>query len=74
MDWAVHGCRTFSGGNGYQAGLAGTRKSLAVFAVAVTFSVVIELIADLDLPQEGILKVSQQPLIDLQQSMKVPPP
>jgi len=54
---------------GYQAGLAGTRRSLAVFAVALTFSVVIELIADLDRPQEGVLKVSQHPLIDLQRSM-----
>ena len=35
---------------GYQAGLVATRRSLAVFAVAVTFSVVIELIADLDRP------------------------
>jgi hypothetical protein len=57
---------------GYQAGLTGTRRSLAVFAVAVTFSVVIELIADLDRPQEGVLKVSQQALLDLQQSMQPP--
>jgi hypothetical protein len=54
---------------GYHAGLAGTRRSLAVLAVAFTFSVVIELIADLDRPQEGALRVSQRPLLDLQQSM-----
>ena len=59
---------------GYQAGLVGTRRSLAVFAVAFTFSVVIELIADLDRPQEGLLKVSQHALLDLQQSMNVPSP
>lgn len=58
---------------GYQAGLGGTR-SLAVFAVAITFSVVIELIADLDRPQQGILKVSQQSLVDLQKSISVPTP
>jgi hypothetical protein len=57
---------------GYQAGLTGTRRSLAVFAVAVAFAVVIELIADLDRPQEGVLRVSQRALLDLQQSMKVP--
>lgn len=59
---------------GYQAGLVGTRRSLAVFAVAFTFSVVIELIADLDRPQEGVLRVSQHALLDLQQSMNVPRP
>ena len=41
---------------GYHAGLAGMRRSLVILAVAFTFSVVIELIADLDRPQEGVLK------------------
>jgi hypothetical protein len=54
---------------GYQAGLTGTRRSLEVFAVALAFSVVIELIADLDRPQQGVLRVSQQALLDLQRSM-----
>jgi hypothetical protein len=54
---------------GYQAGLVGTRRSLAIFAVAFTFSVVIELIADLDRPQEGVLRVSQHALLDLQRSI-----
>jgi hypothetical protein len=57
---------------GYQAGLVGTRRSLAVLAVAFTFSVVIELIADLDRPQEGVLRVSQRALLDVQRSMNVP--
>jgi hypothetical protein len=57
---------------GYHAGMVGTRRSLAILAVAFTFSVVIELIADLDRPQEGILKVSQQALLDLQRSMNGP--
>jgi hypothetical protein len=39
-------------------GLSGTRRSLAIIAVAIAFSVVIELIADLDRPQEGVLRVS----------------
>jgi hypothetical protein len=59
---------------GYHAGLAGTRRSFAVLAVAFTFSAVILLIADLDRPQEGALKVSQQAMIDLRQSMNVPGP
>ena len=59
---------------GYHAGLSGTRRSLAILAVAVTFSVVIELIADLDRPLEGVLRVSQQALLDVQQSMNPPGP
>jgi len=50
-------------GLGYQAGLAGTSRSLAILAVAFAFSAVIWLIADLDRPQEGTLKVSQQAMI-----------
>jgi hypothetical protein len=59
---------------GYHAGLSRTSRSLAGLAVALTFSAVIGLIADLDRPQEGVLKVSQQALIDLRQSMDVPRP
>jgi hypothetical protein len=62
------------GAMGYHAGLAGTSRSLAVLAVAFTFSAVIGLVADLDRPQEGVLKVSQQALIDLRQSMNGPRP
>ena len=59
---------------GYHAGLAGPTRSLAQVAVALTFSVVIGLIADLDRPQEGTLTVSQQALVDLRQSMQGPRP
>ncbi len=59
---------------GYQAGLSGTSRSIAELAVALSFSAVILLIADLDRPQEGTLRVSQQALIDLQQSMSAPRP
>lgn len=55
---------------GYHSGLTGTNRSFVIIAVAVTFSAVIGLIADLDRPQEGILKVSQQALVDLRRSMK----
>jgi hypothetical protein len=53
----------------YHAGLAGTSRSIAILAVAFTFSVVLYLVADLDRPQEGSLKVSQQGMIDLRNSM-----
>jgi hypothetical protein len=54
---------------GYYIGLTGTNRSPAIIAVALTFALVIGLIADLDRPQEGTLKVSQQALIDLRRSM-----
>jgi uncharacterized membrane protein len=57
---------------GYHAGLAGTSRSLVIIVVAVTFSAVIALVAALDRPTEGTLAVSQQALIDLQQSMSPP--
>ena len=58
------------GAMGYHGGLAETSRSLAVVAVAITFSVVIWLIADLDRPNEGSIRVDQQAMIDLRNSMK----
>lgn len=55
---------------GYHAGLSGTHRSLATLAVVVAFSGVILLIADLDRPQQGLLQVSQQAMIDQRQGMK----
>jgi hypothetical protein len=37
--------------------------------LALAFSLVLLMIADLDRPGEGFLHVSQQPLIDVQNSM-----
>jgi hypothetical protein len=58
------------GGVGYHEGLSGSRRSLVVIALALTFSAVILLIADLDRPQEGMLKVSQQAMVDLRDFIK----
>jgi hypothetical protein len=46
-------------------GLAGSGRSLALLALALAFSAVMTLVADLERPQEGLLRVSQQALIDL---------
>lgn len=54
---------------GYHEGLAGSRRSLAVFALVLAFSAVMLLIADLDRPREGMLQVSQQAMIDLRDSI-----
>ena len=57
---------------GYHAGLVSTRRSPAILPVAITFAVVIWLIADLDRPHEGTLTLNQQALVDLRQSMSTP--
>lgn len=58
---------------GYQQGLAGSRRSPAIVAVALGFAIVLWLVVDLERPHQGLLRVSQQPLIDLQKSMTPEP-
>ncbi len=55
---------------GYQAGLAGQYRSPASVALILAFACVLYLIADLDRGQEGLVRVSQKPMVDLQESMK----
>jgi hypothetical protein len=57
---------------GYHAGLARSGRSLAILARVLAFSAVMTLIADIDRPQEGLLRVSPQPLMDLQRSVSAP--
>jgi hypothetical protein len=57
---------------GYHGGLTRTARSPAVYLVVLTFAAVMWLIVDLDRPGEGILKVSQQPMIELRKSMEPP--
>lgn len=59
---------------GYQAALSDTRRSPAMLSLVVAFSVVLLLIADLDRGQEGLLRISQQSLLDLQNSLPAEPP
>jgi hypothetical protein len=54
---------------GYQAGLTRASRSPAAIVLAVTFVSVIWLVADLDRPTEGFLRVSQTPMIDVQKMM-----
>jgi hypothetical protein len=59
---------------GYHTGMAGARRFLGFVPLVLTFSLVILLIADLDRPREGLLKVSQQSLIDLLNSFNAESP
>jgi hypothetical protein len=69
--WIVLWGLTFFGmaAVGYQTGIVGSRRSLAQPILAISFSMVIALIAMLDRPLSGYVKVSQQPLIDLYDSV-----
>lgn len=55
---------------GYRAGIAGRRSMIATAAMVLAFSAVILLIVDLDRPQEGFVKVSQQTMLDLQTRLR----
>ena len=54
---------------GYQTGIAGVKRLLVPVFLILAFSVVILLIADLDRPQKGMLRVGQEALLDLQRVM-----
>jgi hypothetical protein len=54
---------------GYHGGVAGTSRSPVTLAVAISFSVVIMVIADLDQPGRGFINVSQQPMADLRATL-----
>ena len=54
---------------GYQTGVSGSRRSNARVILALSFSLVIVLIVELDRPDSGIIRVSQQPQIDLLNDM-----
>ena len=58
---------------GYHTGLDGERNLVAVLALVMVTAAVILLIVDLDRPQEGLLQVSQQTLIDLQRQIEAAP-
>jgi hypothetical protein len=54
---------------GYQAGLTTASRSPAAIVLALTFGAVIWLVADLDRPSEGFLRVSQEPMIEVRKMM-----
>ena len=54
---------------GYQNSYNGKRNYYSALSVILVFTVVMMLIIDLDRPQEGLLRVSQQALIDLQRQL-----
>lgn len=57
---------------GIQLGLSPSRHFGLELALAATFALVMVLIADLDRPQEGLVRVSQQAMVDLQTKLHKP--
>jgi hypothetical protein len=55
---------------GYQAGIAGTTRSLEMPVFALAFAGVLYLIYDLDRAHEGLLQVSQQAMVELHSSIQ----
>jgi hypothetical protein len=57
---------------GYSAGLTLRRSVVSAVVLVVALSAVTVLVVDLDRPQDGILQVSQQPLLDVQRQIGPP--
>jgi hypothetical protein len=55
---------------GYHGGVAGTTRSPVMAAVAVTFSLVIALIVDIDRPGEGWVNVQQDAMFEVRELMQ----
>ncbi len=54
---------------GYQAGLTGTRSGIATWTLAITFSVVMALVMDLDRPRQSLFSMNQQMMVELHNRM-----
>jgi hypothetical protein len=52
---------------GYGAGLTGRRPTVAATLLVLALSVTLTLVIDLDRPRDGVLQVSQRPLIEVEQ-------
>ncbi len=59
---------------GYQAGQNSPQRSPESLILVLAFAGVLFLNVDLDRPQEGLLRVSQQPMIDLLKTMQLAKP
>jgi hypothetical protein len=55
---------------GYTFGLSGLRQPFSIYMLSLAITLVLTIIVDLDRPREGLIRVSQQPLLDLQQQLR----
>lgn len=54
---------------GYTFGLEGPRQVFSIGTLSLAITLVMTLVIDLDRPVEGLIRVSQQPMLDLQQQL-----
>jgi hypothetical protein len=59
---------------GLQLGLTGKRRILAIALLSLAFGALVTLIVDLNRPQAGMIKVGQQAMVSLRESMGPAPP
>jgi len=57
---------------GYTFGLGGLRHPFSMCALSLAITLVLTVIIDLDRPREGFIRVSQQPMVDLQKLLHSP--
>jgi len=55
---------------GHAFGLNGRRHIFSIFVLAVAITLVLGVVIDLDRPRSGFIRVSQQPMIDLQHDLQ----
>lgn len=55
---------------GYHNAVDGSRRAMSQSALVVSFALVMTMIASLDRPDSGILRVNQRPLVELRQAME----
>jgi hypothetical protein len=55
---------------GYTFGLSGLRQPFSVCMLSLAITLVLAIIVDVDRPREGLIRVSQQPLLDLQKYLR----
>jgi len=55
---------------GYTFGLGGLRQLFWICTLSLAITLVLAVIIDLDRPREGLIRVSQQPLLDLQKQLQ----
>lgn len=66
----VGGAAVSLGMVGFSAGLSGRRSLVSAIVLMVALGTVITLVVDLDRPGDGFIRTSQQPLIDLQETIE----
>ena len=54
---------------GYTFGLSGLRQPFSICMLSLAITLVLAIIVDVDRPREGLIHVSQQPLLDLQKQL-----